>query len=148
MGQSVGHAVVDELALDGLTAVAVAVAQRVTALHHEAFDDAVEGQSVIEAAVGKLGKVGHRNRSGVAVQIQLDGAVILQNDLCPMGGGKDGGLVGDDGFGVAGELDDGNQCHDDGKRNEKDHPGADLLAGLLFHRFFGRHEKLSFQFGR
>lgn len=52
--QGIFHAVGGELALDHLVRSAHSGAQGVSTLDHKSGDDAVEGQSVVEALAGQL----------------------------------------------------------------------------------------------
>ena len=75
-------------------------AQRATALNHELLDDAVEGQAVVELAVGRLAgvrvrpfllaggeaqEVGHGVRSLVVEQVDGDAALSGAHDNCSHG---------------------------------------------------------------
>ena len=82
MRQLVLHAVLRELALDGVLRAAGAVAQRAAALDHKAGDDAVERQSVVKTVVCQVHKVLNRDRRCIAVQLDVDRAVVLDGDLC------------------------------------------------------------------
>ena len=82
MRQLVLHTVLRKLALDGVLRAAGAVAQRVAALHHKAGNNAVKGQSVIKAVVCKVHKVLNRDRRCIAVQLDVNRAVVLDGDLC------------------------------------------------------------------
>ena len=62
-------------ALDGPARSAGAGALRAAALNHEVREDAVEGESVIEAALGELAEVGD-GEWGVSVE-ELDGHIAL-----------------------------------------------------------------------
>ena len=81
VGQHVFHAVHEELALDGLFRAAGAVAQRVAALDHEAADDAVEGEAVVELLVDQVHKIFHGDGSHVRIELGHDGAVVLHVNL-------------------------------------------------------------------
>ena len=74
--QVVGHAVGGKFALDGILGAAGTVAKRVTALHHESVDDAVEAQSVIKTVFCQFQKIAHSYGSHIAVEFDLDGAHI------------------------------------------------------------------------
>ena len=87
-GDDAGHvldvvlleAVFGELALDHVAGAAAAGALRVAALQHEAVDDAVENQAVIEALVHEGNKVVHGVGSLVRVQLQLNDAAVVHRD--------------------------------------------------------------------
>ena len=85
MGQRIFHAVGRKLALDGVLRSAGAVAVGVTALHHEARDDAVEGQAIVKPIIGQVHKILHGHGGGVAVQLHDDGAIVLNVDLRVVG---------------------------------------------------------------
>ena len=93
MRQVIFHTVGGEFALDRLIRAAHAGALGVSALDHEAVDDAVEGQAVIEALFCQLQEVFDRDRGGVAVQLHGDGAVILHLDLHMVLSGRAGRVV-------------------------------------------------------
>ena len=78
------NAVGFKLAFDVFIGTAHAGAFRITALNHETFDDAVEGQSVIEALFDLLLEVGCRNRGIFLIQFNLDDAAIVHfnNNHC------------------------------------------------------------------
>ena len=77
-----------EFALDAVAGAAGASAVRVAALDHEAQDDPVEDEAIIEAAVGQGDEVLHALGRHFGVQLQLDDAAVLHGD------GDDGvGLV-------------------------------------------------------
>ena len=75
-------AVVGELADDLLVGAARAVSVGVSTLRHEALDDAVERQAVVEALARELGEVGHRDGRHVGVKLELDRPVALDLDRC------------------------------------------------------------------
>ena len=81
MGEIVDDAVASEFALDGLVRASDAGAQRVTALNHEAGDDAVENDAGIEIAVAKIHEVCNGDRSDLRIQLQLDIIAGLHIDL-------------------------------------------------------------------
>ena len=75
------HNVCRELTFDGLLRTAGSVSFWIATLNHETVDDPVEGQTVIEAVLSKFQKICHSDRSGIAVQLHLDGTVIFYLDL-------------------------------------------------------------------
>ena len=104
VAEGVVDAVLGKLALDFCIGAAGAVAQRIAALDHEAFNDAVEGQAVVEAGFGKGDEVCNADGGGTAVQLKGDAAVVFYlddggaafnglRDFClHIGGGSGGGL--------------------------------------------------------
>ena len=148
MGQGVVPAVGGELAHDLMLGAAGAVALGIAALNHKAVHDAVEGQAVIEAAVGQLHEVGAGDGSGFLVQLHSDGTVVLHVDAgsvghvlfqsggrVGVGAGGDGGIGRVLGLGGGGGLlgqhhsgDDENGHHHNGA--DAPHQGVHLLGGL------------------
>ena len=82
MGDVIFDTVVFELSFDTLLGAAGSVAQRVTALDHKAADDAVESQAVIETVFCQIHKIGDGDGSSICIQLQSDGAVVGNLDLC------------------------------------------------------------------
>ena len=87
MGEGVIDPIGPEFAFDGVARSSGAVAARASALDHETFDDAVEGQSVIETLGNEGGEIIRGYRRRFAVEFDLDVAVVfdVENDhfLCP-----------------------------------------------------------------
>ena len=81
VGQGILMAVLGEFAHDPSFAAAGAVAVGVTALHHEACNDAVEGQTVIETGLCQFNEVANGNRGHIAVQFHGNGTVVFHNDI-------------------------------------------------------------------
>ena len=128
MRQVIFHAVGGEFTLDRLVRAAHAGALGVAALDHEAVDDAVEGQAVIEALFCQLQEVINRDGGGVAVQLHGDGAVILHLDLHMVLSGRAGRVV----VLAAGSKDA------DGQRRRKDQRKPtfhDKFLQFLYHLF-------------
>ena len=128
MRQVIFHTVGREFALDRLIRAAHAGALGVSALDHEAVDDAVEGQAVIETLFCQLQEVINRDRGGVAVQLHGDGAVILHLDLHMVLSGRAGHVV----VLAAGSKDA------DGQRRRKDQRKPtfhDKFLQFLYHLF-------------
>ncbi len=89
----VDNAVGRKLALDLVGASAHAGALWIAALHHKALDDAVEGQSVIEALVHQIEEVLYGERCCLGIELHGDFAVILYVDFNGFGSAGVGLLV-------------------------------------------------------
>ena len=76
----VGNAVLQELALDVPAGAAHAGALRVTALDHEAGNNAVEGQAVVKAVLDELLKVLAGDGGCAVVQLNVDGLAVLHGN--------------------------------------------------------------------
>ena len=74
------HAVELELALDAVAGAAHAVAVGTAALDHEAGDDPVEDQAVIEALIGQRDEVVDRVGGFLGVQLAGHDAAVLHGD--------------------------------------------------------------------
>ena len=79
MRQHIHKAVGVKLAEDLFIGTTEAGALRTAALHHEAFHDPVEGQAVIEAALGQLHEIGAGD--GRVILLQQDGDLTVIFDL-------------------------------------------------------------------
>ena len=77
MGNVILHAVFREFSFDGLIRAASSGSLRIAALDHEAVNNTVESQPVIEMLLCQLHKVGNADRRCIRIQFHLDGAVIL-----------------------------------------------------------------------
>ena len=75
--EGVAHAVVGELALDGVAGAAHAVAVGAAALDHEAGDHPVEDQAVVEAGLHQADEVVHRVGSHLGVELGDHLAAVL-----------------------------------------------------------------------
>ena len=80
MGQSVVDAIDLELALDAVAGTAHAGALMIAALDHEARDNAVEDQAVIEALVCQRDEVAHGLGRDLGIQLCDDLAAVLHFD--------------------------------------------------------------------
>ena len=80
MLQGVIHAVLGKFALDGIAGAADADALGAAALNHEAGDDPVENEAVIEAAVGQGGKIAHGLGRKFGVEFAGHFAAVFQFD--------------------------------------------------------------------
>ena len=81
MADGILDAVIRKLAFDRLSGAAEAVALGIAALDHEAVNDAVEGQAVVEALIRQLHKIFHGDGGYALVEFQLDGAVVPDGNL-------------------------------------------------------------------
>jgi len=70
-------AVGSKLALDVPAGAADAVAQRAAALDHKAGDDAVEGQTVVEALTDQLLEILTGDGGSFLVQLDVDDAAVV-----------------------------------------------------------------------
>lgn len=77
MRELVFHTVLGKLTLDGLICSSGSVSFGISALDHEAVDDAVEGQSVVKTALSQFQEIGYCDRSGIPVQLCLDGSALM-----------------------------------------------------------------------
>ena len=73
-------AVGSKLTLDVPARAAGTVAQRAAALDHEAGDDTVEGQAVIEALADQLLEILTGDGSGFLVQLNVDDAAVFHSN--------------------------------------------------------------------
>ena len=74
------EAVAGELALDGIAGAAHAGALGVAALDHEAGDDPVEDQAVVEVGGHQGDEVRHGVRRDFGIQLGLDDAAVFHFD--------------------------------------------------------------------
>ena len=81
VGEGILDTVDGKLALDGFIGAAHTGTGRVAALDHEAGNDAVEDQTVIEALGNELFKVCAGDGSGLRVEFDLDDAAVGHFDL-------------------------------------------------------------------
>ena len=77
MGEIVFETVGAELALDDLTAAALAIAVGIAALDHKASIDTVEGQAVVKALVDQVDKIVDGDGGNIGIQLHEDGTVIF-----------------------------------------------------------------------
>ena len=78
--QIVCDAVLGELPLDAVAGAAHAGAVRAAALDHEAPDDPVENQAVIEFPVDQADEIVHGDRGGLGIQFQTDDTAVFHGD--------------------------------------------------------------------
>ena len=74
------HTICRELTFDGLLRTAGSVSIGIAALDHESGDDAMESQTIVEAFICQIDKVGYRNRGSICIQFQRNSAIILHID--------------------------------------------------------------------
>ena len=74
------HTICRELTFDGLLRTAGSVSIGIAALDHESGDDTMESQTIVEAFICQIDKVGYRNRGSICIQFQRNRAIILHID--------------------------------------------------------------------
>ena len=74
------YTVCRELAFNGLLRTAGSVSIGITALDHESGDDTMESQTIVEAFICQIDKVGYRNRGSICIQFQRNRAIVLHID--------------------------------------------------------------------
>ena len=69
MGYIIRNAVICKLSRDRLIGASHSGAFRVASLYHESVHDPVESKTVVEPALGKVYKIGDRDRRGIGIEL-------------------------------------------------------------------------------